>query len=101
MVGQKLMLFDIKDKTWQQTDAVKVNNLTWSRDSQFIYFDTAGENRSLRRIRIADSKVDFLTGLSAYTDLSWGWSGLSPDNSPLILRNLDSLDIYALTLERR
>ncbi|MFL6388897.1 MAG: TolB family protein [Terriglobales bacterium] len=36
MVGQRLMLFDIKYKSWRQIDAVKVNNLTWSKDSESI-----------------------------------------------------------------
>jgi Tol biopolymer transport system component len=101
MVGQRLMLYDIKRKTWRQTEAKDVNNPTWSKDSQYIYFDTGGENRSLRRIRVADRKIDFLTDLRGYPNLAWWWSGLSPDNSPLILRNLDSFDIYALTLERK
>jgi Tol biopolymer transport system component len=101
MVGQRLMLHDIKSKTWRRTEAVKVNNLSWSKDSQYIYFDTEGENRSLRRIRVTDGKVDFLAGLSDYPNLAWEWSGLAPDNSPLVLRNLDSLNIYALTLEHK
>jgi Tol biopolymer transport system component len=100
MVGQRLMLYDIKSKTWRQTEATDVNNLTWSKDSQYIYFDTTGV-RSLRRIRVADKKVDFLTDLSVYPNLAWWWSGLAPDNSPLVLRNLDSFNIYALTLERK
>lgn len=100
MVGQRLMLYDIKSKTWRRTEAKDVNNLTWSKDSQYIYFDTTGI-RSLRRIRVANRKVDFITDVSSYPNLAWWWSGLAPDNSPLILRNLDSLNIYALTLERK
>ncbi|HKV92440.1 MAG TPA: hypothetical protein VJW20_07835 [Candidatus Angelobacter sp.] len=100
MVGQRLMLYNIKTKTWRQTEATNVNNLTWSKDSQYIYFDTTVV-RSLRRIHIADEKVEFLADLSLYPDLGWWWSGLAPDNSPLVLRNLDSLNIYALTLERK
>ena len=71
MVGQRLMLYDIESKTWRQTEAVKVNNPSWSKDSQYIYFDTEGENRSLRRIRVADGKVDFLAGLSDYPNMAW------------------------------
>ena len=29
------------------------------------------------------------------------WSGLTPDDSPLILRNLGAMEVYALELERR
>jgi Tol biopolymer transport system component/DNA-binding winged helix-turn-helix (wHTH) protein len=100
MVGQRLILYDMKNKRWRQTEATNVNNLTWSKDSQYIYFDTTGV-RSLRRIRVADEKVEFLADLSVYPYLGWWWSGLAPDNSPLVLRNLDSFNIYALTLERK
>src|SRR6185312_1330554 len=100
MVGQRLMLYDLKKKKWRPTKAESVNNPTWSKDSQYIYFDTEGDNRTLRRIRIADGRVDVLASLRAYPHLSWWWSGIAPDNSPLVLRNVDSHEIYALTLDR-
>ena len=98
---QRLMLYDFTTKKWRSTDAKAVNNPTWSSDSKYIYFDTNIHDQALRRVRVADGHVDLLTRLHAYPDLAWWWSGVTPDNSPLILRNLGSTEIYSLALEYR
>jgi Tol biopolymer transport system component/DNA-binding winged helix-turn-helix (wHTH) protein len=99
--GQRLMLYDFAIKTWLPTDAINVNNPTWTQDSEFIYYDAAGSARSLLRVRVADGHIDKLFNLDGYPTLSWWWSGVTPDKSPLILRNLGSTEIYALTLDSR
>ena len=98
---QRVMLYDFTTKKWRSTDAKAVNNPTWSSDSKYIYFDTNIHDQALRRLRVADGHVDLLTRLHAYPDLAWWWSGVTPDNSPLILRNLGSTEIYSLALEYR
>ncbi len=99
--GQRLMLYDFQSNQWRTTKAEFVNNPNWSHDSKYIYFDTEGHHRSLRRICIADGRLDNLTDLEGYPDLAWWWSGVSPDNTPLILRNIGSTEIYSLILEVR
>lgn len=99
--GQQLMLYDFGTKRWRPTKAENVNNPTWSHDGKYIYFDTAGDDRALRRVLVADGHVDQLTSLHAYPNLAWWWSGVTPDNSPLILRNLGTNEIYSLILESR
>lgn len=99
--GQRLKLYDFTTKKWRPTRAEKVDNPTWSADGKYIYFDTEGDDRALRRLRVADGRVDELTSLHTYPDLAYGWSGLAPDNSPLILRNLGTTEIFALTLDSR
>ncbi len=101
IVGQKLMLYDVGRKKWRQTAADKINNPNWSADSKFIYYDTEGSERLLRRIGIADGRVVTLFDLNNYAFLAGNWSGLAPDDSPLILRNLGASDIYSLALEIR
>jgi Tol biopolymer transport system component/DNA-binding winged helix-turn-helix (wHTH) protein len=99
--GQRLMLYEFKTNKWRPTQADNVNNPTWSRDGKYIYFDTEGHTRALRRVSLANGRVDELFNLQAYPDLSWWWSGVAPDGSPLILRNLGSNEIYSLTLDSR
>jgi Tol biopolymer transport system component/DNA-binding winged helix-turn-helix (wHTH) protein len=99
--GQQLMLYDFGTKKWRTTRAENVNNPTWSHDGKYIYFDTEGDDRALRRVLVADGHVDQLTSLHAYPNLAWWWSGVTPDNSPLILRNLGANEIYSLILEFR
>ena len=98
---QRLMLYDFGTKRWRPTKAENVNNPTWSGDGRYIYFDTEGGDRALRRVSVADGRVDQLASLHSYPNLAWWWSGVTPDNSPLILRNLGITEIYSLTLESR
>lgn len=97
----QLKIYDFTTKKWRLTNAKHVNNPNWSHDGKYIYFDTDGQDRALRRVRVADGQVDQLTSLHAYPNLAWWWSGLAPDDSPLILRNLGTNEIYSLALETR
>jgi Tol biopolymer transport system component/DNA-binding winged helix-turn-helix (wHTH) protein len=99
--GQRLMLYDFKTKKWRSTEAESVDNPTWSRDSKYIYYDTEGPVRNLRRVCVANGHVDQLVNLNAHPNLAWWWSGVTPDNSPLIVRDVGSTEIYALMLESR
>jgi len=99
--GGRLMLYDFKTKKWRSTQATTINNPTWSRDSKYIYYDLEGDVKALRRVSAADGHVDDLVKLDGYPFLSWWWSGVAPDNSPLILRDLGSTEIYSLSLESR
>jgi Tol biopolymer transport system component len=98
---QRLMLYDQATKRWRATEAKDVDNPNWSFNNEFIYYDTEGEDRRLRRVRVADGHVEELVSLHSYPNLATWWSGVAPDNSPLILRNLGITEIYALTLESR
>jgi len=99
--NQELMLYDFRAARWRSTGADHVNNPTWSRDSSFVYYDTEGQIRALRRFSVPDGRVEQLLNLETFPTLSWWWSGVTPDNCPLILRNLGSTEIYALVLDRR
>ncbi len=72
MVGQRLMLYNFKTSKWRSTNATSVNNHSWSKDGQYIYFDTEGDNRTLRRIRIKDGHVEELASLGLIRILRGG-----------------------------
>ena len=97
--GQQLELYDLEKKTWILTKAKHVSTPNWSRDSQYIYYDTEGKERLLERIRIRDGQVEEIGSLAGYPDLAPWWSGLTPDNMPLLLRNLGTPQIYSLDLQ--
>ncbi len=97
--GQKLELFDFSTNAWRSTNAAHVNNPNWTSDSRFIYYDTQANERTLQRLRISDGRVEQLANLRDYPSLAAWWSGLSPKNEPLLLRNLGSTEIYSLALE--
>jgi Tol biopolymer transport system component len=97
--GQKLRLYDVLNNSWRSLEADHINNPTWSQDGQYIYYDTEGNLRALRRVRVADGQVEEIVNLEEYPITVYWWSGLALDDSPLILRN--PVEIYAFDVERR
>jgi hypothetical protein len=73
---------------------------TWSHDGQYIYFDTTLTNDpAFFRLRLSDRKLERLFSLKGMRRY-WGefgpWTGLAPDDSPLLTRDISSQEIYAL-----
>jgi Tol biopolymer transport system component len=97
--GGRLEVFDFKTHAWRSTNAVRVNNPNWSTDGKYVYYDTEVNNRSLQRVRVWDGKVEELANLRDFPSAAEWWSGLSPNNDPLVLRNLGWTEIYSLSLE--
>jgi Tol biopolymer transport system component/DNA-binding winged helix-turn-helix (wHTH) protein len=98
--GQRLRLYDTQNRTWRTLDADHINSPTWSRDSRYVYYDTEGGIYSLRRVRIDDGRVEVLTSLSSFSRAAYWWSGLSPNDTPILLRDIGAIEIYALDIER-
>jgi len=73
---------------------------SWSHDGQYIYFDTTlTEDANFFRLRISDRKLEklvSLNGLRRYWGPFGSWTGLAPDDSPLLVRDTGSQEIYAL-----
>jgi eukaryotic-like serine/threonine-protein kinase len=101
--GRKLMLFDFSTGKWSKLLNMDVGWTTWSQDSRYIYFDTGfSENPAFYRVRVADRKLEKLAELKGFRRAVLGgtsWSGVAPDGSPLLLRDISSQELYALDFE--
>jgi DNA-binding winged helix-turn-helix (wHTH) protein/Tol biopolymer transport system component len=97
---QRLKLYDTRTQRWHITNAVHVDAPNWSKDSQSVYYDTEGQSIALRRLHVPTNVVHEITPVNVMLAV-YGWSGLSADDAPLILKNLTSPAVYALTIERR
>jgi eukaryotic-like serine/threonine-protein kinase len=101
--GQKLMLFDFSTRKWSELLKMNVGSTNWSLDSKYIYFDTGlSENPALYRVRVADRKLERLADLKGFRRVVFAgfpWSGVTPDGSPLLLRDVSSQEVYALDFE--
>jgi hypothetical protein len=92
------LLYDFKTHQWRSTEGITIDNPTWSLDSNYVYYDLEEILiKGLRRVSVADGHVDEVVKLEGYPLLSWWWSGVAPDNSPLVLRNLGSLVVAKCT----
>jgi len=97
---EKLMLFDFTTQKWAELADMNVYYPTWSHDGNYIYFDTpTREDPAIFRVRISNHKVERLINLKDFRlaggYLGW-WFGLAPDDSPLVVRDIGTDEIYAL-----
>jgi Tol biopolymer transport system component len=103
--NQRLMLFDLTThEAVELASGYSVGWPEWSRDSQYIYFHIAQLNSpaGIFRVRIADRKAEEIESLKDVrrTGGVFGpWEGLAPDDSPLMLRDTATQEIYALDAE--
>jgi len=102
---ENLWLFDFKDQKWEELTKVAAGYFGWSRGSDFIYFDNFISHKpdaAFFRVRISDHKLErvvSLKGLFPVAGFQGPWTGLTPDDSPLLLRNVGTQEIYALDWE--
>ncbi|MGI9074862.1 MAG: protein kinase domain-containing protein [Bryobacteraceae bacterium] len=97
-----LSLFDLESKRWTELAKANFGYPSWSRDSKYIYFDTLGNDPTFFRVRIRDRKVEPVVGLKNVLRKvgTYGfWTGLGPDDSPLLARDASFDEIYALDWE--
>lgn len=98
--SQKLLLFDRATQKWTDLVNMPIGYPSWSHDGQYIYFDTTlTDDPAFFRVRISDHKLERLISLKT-VHRYWGqfgsWTGLGPDDSLLLTRDISSQEIYAL-----
>jgi Tol biopolymer transport system component/DNA-binding winged helix-turn-helix (wHTH) protein len=99
--SQKLMLFEPSTQKWTELATLPAIGFpSWSRDGQYLYFDTTfTEDPGFFRVRISDRKLEkllSLKGMRRFRGEFGSWTGLAPDDSPLLARDISSQEIYAL-----
>jgi eukaryotic-like serine/threonine-protein kinase len=99
----KLMLFDFAAQKWVELAKTDIGALNWSGDGKYLYFDSgSGLDPAISRLRIADRKLERVTGLKDFRRVEFSlypWSGLTPDGAPLMLRDVGTQEVYALDFD--
>ncbi len=96
---QKLLLFDFTTGKWEELAQGILHFANWSRDGKYIYFEKWGSDTAACRIRISDRKLEEIGSLKQFRRTIGPercWSGLSHDDSLLVLRDIGSQEVYAL-----
>jgi Tol biopolymer transport system component/DNA-binding winged helix-turn-helix (wHTH) protein len=97
--GKRLMLFDTTSRKWSEPEDLPEGCPAWSHDGMYLYFQSFDvKEPALFRMRISDRKRERLANINLRrneADWFW-WNGLAPDDSPLVLRDESSEEIYAL-----
>jgi Tol biopolymer transport system component len=93
-----LMLFDFQTQKWQELAKVTMGFPNWSRNSDYVYFAHGEDHPSVMRVHISDHKVETVADAKHFqmTGYFGFWLGMAPDDSPLLLRDTGTQEIYAL-----
>ncbi len=101
-----LKLYDFRTQKWTDwfTEPGNIAYPTWSKDSQYLYFDNfMTDHPTSRRVKLGDTHSEelfSLSGLRRFSGTASGtWGGLTPDNSRLYVQDLSSQEIYSLQLQ--
>jgi eukaryotic-like serine/threonine-protein kinase len=100
----KIAIFDFNRKIWSDwVSGPRFSYPAWSRDGKYLYFETwVTDTPGYYRVRLGQTRLELLVDLKDLhqVDTSLGiWSGITPDGSPLFVRDLSTDEIYALDLE--
>ena len=99
-----IKIFDFETKRWSIVQRTgECDFPTWSSDSQFIYFVLPWDDPGVFRIRVSGGNAERVVDLKGfrYTGAFNLWMGLDPTDTPMLLRDVGTDDIYALTLEEK
>jgi eukaryotic-like serine/threonine-protein kinase len=102
---RKLMLLEVAKGQWSELAVgEEIEYPNWTRDGRYVYFETASDGgRELFRVNVALRRSERVLSLKGIPRpvlaLGAQWSGLAPDNSPLIMRDVGNREIYALDMQ--
>jgi Tol biopolymer transport system component len=96
----KLMLFDMDEKNWTQLAVSQFGFENWSHDGKYLYAEDYSDNTDdFVRVNVATGKEERLLSLKEVPrgfDPWEFWVGLAPDDSPLLMRDRSTQEIYSL-----
>ena len=103
--SQKLLLYTFATQKWEQLLLTKsIDYPTLSRSGEYIhFFDIVEDGTPFYRVRVSDHKLERIGVVSLSRGMAKGqfaqWTGLAPDDSPLLLHDTGFQEIYALDLQ--
>jgi Tol biopolymer transport system component len=93
------MVFDTTNRKWTEPEDLPEGCPAWSHDGKYLYFRSFDvKDPAFFRMRISDRHRERIAEINLRRDqFDWfWWNGLAPDDSPLLLRDESSEEIYAL-----
>jgi eukaryotic-like serine/threonine-protein kinase len=96
----KLMVYDLQKKNWKQLAVSRFGFENWSHDGKYLYAeDYSDKSDDVVRVNVANGKMERLLSLKEIPrgfDPWEFWIGLAPDDSPLLMRDRSTQEIYSL-----
>jgi Tol biopolymer transport system component len=97
----RLLLFDFETRKWTEIAKGLVGAPNFTKDGQYLQALEVSGAGAVIRIRLRDAKIERLIDLKNFKPEGYFQVSLSlaPDDSPLLLRNAGTQDIYSLDWE--
>ncbi|HEX3355191.1 MAG TPA: protein kinase [Terriglobales bacterium] len=96
----KLMLYDREKKSWMPLAVSRFGFPNWSHDGAYLYAeDYSDKTDDVVRVSVPGGKIDRLFSVKEVPrgfDPWEFWVGLGPDDSPLLMRDKSTQEIYSL-----
>jgi WD40 repeat protein len=99
-----ISVFDFQTGLWSELQKGERDFPTWSSDSRFVYFLwTLDTVPGVYRVPVSGGNPERVVDLKGFrfTGAVSLWMGLDPTDTPMLLRDTGSDDIYALSLEEK
>lgn len=93
-----LRLFDFKTQKWSALVKEIVGYPAWSHDGRFVYFAHLTSNGGVERVAVPGGEIEHVASYSGIrqTGVYSFWFGITPDDSPLILKDAGSQEIVSM-----
>jgi Tol biopolymer transport system component len=93
-------VFDLTSNSWTTVSTGSIAFPEWSHDSKYIYYLSWQKDPGVFRVRVSSGTPERVADLKEhqYTGFYTSWMGLDPTDTPIVLRDTGTTDIYALTL---
>ena len=95
-----LSMFDLQTQKWVQLMTGTISWLNWSKDGKYliVYDGKPTTSAGVRQVRLSDHKVEQIVDLKNFATTGHYTYSLTvaPDDSPLLLRDAGTYDVYSL-----
>ena len=99
---QKIMLYEVKTRTWHVLAVTSSADPIWSSDSRYLYFHAyMAPLNPVSRIEISGGRIEpviTIKDFPASTVSRYFFSGLTPDNAVIVKVEQDNSNLYSLDL---
>ncbi len=100
--SKTLMLFDSRAQKWTELASGSLAWLNWSHGGQYVYvLDYRGKD-AVVRIRVSDHVIEQVVNVKNFASAGrYGRAlALAPDDSPILLRDTGTQDVYSVDWEK-
>jgi Tol biopolymer transport system component/DNA-binding winged helix-turn-helix (wHTH) protein len=99
-----ISVFEFATQRWSQLQKGFCGYPSWSSDSRFVYFfGSLSTGLGVYRVRVQGGNAELVVDLNGFrhTGTIGSWMGLDPSDTPMLIRDTGSEEIYSLTLEQK